>query len=347
MVGWGLLVLLSGCVRADLSKPDCACDTGVIPSERVPVWQGFSLRWRDISHRFAYLRAGIGFDPWAEGDADRFHAQLGTVGGDWSDGTMWRDFPAVDLGWTWVDLPGAEVYLGNTELRVRGRDHCKIYDADPSTPQAEPCEPGDPDTQQCDAIAAENALTAEVYGEEACQVTADRPQDGRVVAREVVYLDDVGLAPRAHWAVVLAGVCGDTDLPLDVDGDVQEEAGLRYDALRGWTFGGMGAGVGEVTYDPVERSVRFEVWSRFEPGRVRDAFRPDMTLAMNYAQIETHVRWMLVGLDAPLTRTVQPAGHCATFPRADRGFPVDTEHPRAITEAVVEGTPGVGEAVTA
>ena len=58
------------------------------------LWQGFGYSWDLLSHRIAYLRAGV-----AEDAPGSITAQLGIVGGPWSTGDVLADQPSYMLRW--------------------------------------------------------------------------------------------------------------------------------------------------------------------------------------------------------------------------------------------------------
>lgn len=113
----------TGCVPTRVLLPDCQGDVGVVETDWVPMWQGYGVRWRDLSHRLAYVRAGVEL-PRPDGTVG---AELGILGGDWSTGKWWRDFPELDVGYAWYQAPEASVYFGEVPLRVRMRDNPSGY----------------------------------------------------------------------------------------------------------------------------------------------------------------------------------------------------------------------------
>ena len=89
----GLFLTVSAC-RADINTPSCECSTGPVEEDWIGLWEGHSYSWDDLSHRIAFLRAGV--DMPTEGGA--FVADLGILGGSWADGRHYRDHPNYTLG---------------------------------------------------------------------------------------------------------------------------------------------------------------------------------------------------------------------------------------------------------
>lgn len=280
-LAFGASLLLSGCApTATVLLPDCVCQEGAVEEGWIPLWQGYGVRWEDLSHRLAYFRAGLDL-PNPEGD---FNADLGILGGDWSDGTWWRDYAEIDLGWTWFRHPGAVAWFGEVELRVRNQ----------------------------------------------------RNRDGRATQRVVVDLDHVGLPDRGTWVLALRGVCYDTALPLERPED-GADATLRYDPRKGWTVRGLGAGVGDVSWDAEERELSFDVWSTYATGKLVRDIRPELVASMPYAQINTRVRYALIGLDQAQV-AYGPALEASRFYPSEGGR--DTPIPPLQLPFVQSGAPG-------
>jgi len=66
--------------------------------QRAVLWEGFGYSWDLLSHRIAYLRAGVE----AAGPGE-VTAQLGIVGGPWSTGETLTDEPSFKLRWREVE----------------------------------------------------------------------------------------------------------------------------------------------------------------------------------------------------------------------------------------------------
>ena len=90
----GFLVL-SAC-RAEINAPSCECNTGPVEDQWISIWEGHSYSWKDLSHRIAFLRAGVDI-PAEDGS---FVADLGILGGSWADGRNYRDHPSYSLGYS-------------------------------------------------------------------------------------------------------------------------------------------------------------------------------------------------------------------------------------------------------
>jgi len=86
------LVALSGC-RAEINEPSCECAAGPVSEGWISLWEGHSYTWEDLSHRIAFLRAGVDLP---SGDGS-FNADLGILGGSWADGRNYRDHPSYSL----------------------------------------------------------------------------------------------------------------------------------------------------------------------------------------------------------------------------------------------------------
>ena len=87
------LMLLAAC-RADINDPACEGSGGAIDGGWIGLWEGHSYSWQDLSHRIAFLRAGVSM-PAADG---AMTAELGILGGSWADGRHYRDHPSYTLG---------------------------------------------------------------------------------------------------------------------------------------------------------------------------------------------------------------------------------------------------------
>lgn len=91
------ILFLSAC-RAEINPPSCECNTGPVEDQWISVWEGHSYSWRDLSHRIAFLRAGVDL-PAEDGS---FAADLGILGGSWADGRNYRDHPSYSLGYSQI-----------------------------------------------------------------------------------------------------------------------------------------------------------------------------------------------------------------------------------------------------
>jgi len=87
-----VLVALSAC-RAEINEPSCECAVGPVSDGWISLWEGHSYTWQDLSHRIAFLRAGVDL-PSEDGS---FNADLGILGGSWADGRNYRDHPSYSL----------------------------------------------------------------------------------------------------------------------------------------------------------------------------------------------------------------------------------------------------------
>jgi len=76
-----------------LSTSACGSDP-----QRAVLWDGFGYSWDLLSHRIAYLRAGV-----APAEPGLVEAQLGIVGGPWSTGDLLVDQPSYLLRWREVE----------------------------------------------------------------------------------------------------------------------------------------------------------------------------------------------------------------------------------------------------
>lgn len=75
----------------------CTSACGSDP-QRAVLWEGFGYSWDLLSHRVAYLRAGV--EAAAPGEVT---AQLGIIGGPWSTGETLTDQPSYLLRWREVE----------------------------------------------------------------------------------------------------------------------------------------------------------------------------------------------------------------------------------------------------
>ena len=66
--------------------------------QRAVLWEGFGYSWDLLSHRIAFLRAGV-----APQGPEAVEAQLGIIGGPWSTGGMLTDQPSYLLRWREVE----------------------------------------------------------------------------------------------------------------------------------------------------------------------------------------------------------------------------------------------------
>ena len=108
-----LIALMFGC-QAELNPPICESETGVINEGWIVLWEGHSYRWRDLSHRIAFLRAGVAL-PAEDGS---FYADLGILGGSWADGRNYRDHPSYELSHRRVRAQGLVAWYGEEELLI-------------------------------------------------------------------------------------------------------------------------------------------------------------------------------------------------------------------------------------
>jgi len=86
------LLCLSSCI-AEINEPSCECATGPVEDGWISLWEGHSYSWKDLSHRIAFLRAGVDLP----GDDGSFDADLGILGGSWADGRNYRDHPSYTV----------------------------------------------------------------------------------------------------------------------------------------------------------------------------------------------------------------------------------------------------------
>ena len=73
------------------------------------VWAGFNYSWEQISHRVAMTRVIMNEDGSVE---------LGMIGGDWSTGGTFEDFPVYRVRTQQISAQGFAVVHGETELLV-------------------------------------------------------------------------------------------------------------------------------------------------------------------------------------------------------------------------------------
>lgn len=112
-----LLVPLLGCPSGEPGRDidrSCALTGGPIESDWIPLFSGHSYDWLYLSHRIAYLRAGVGHT-----DEDgAFSAPVGLIGGDWSTGESASDFPWFGVQHRRVRAPGLRAWVGTVETVI-------------------------------------------------------------------------------------------------------------------------------------------------------------------------------------------------------------------------------------
>jgi hypothetical protein len=108
-------LLLAGCggTAADLDR-DCTFATGPVTGAWVPIFGGHSYDWLYLSHRVAYLRAGVELPE----DDGAFEVPLGLIGGDWSTGQFADDYPWYRVEHTRVSTDAVQAWFGSTDLEV-------------------------------------------------------------------------------------------------------------------------------------------------------------------------------------------------------------------------------------
>lgn len=226
------LVALSAC-RAEINEPSCECATGPIEDGWIGLWEGHSYSWEDLSHRIAFLRAGVDLP----GEDGAFNADLGILGGSWSDGRNYRDHPSYTLG----------------HSRVRAGDLVAWYD--------------------------EAAILLGPEGRASLEVTVD--------------LESLDLPPKRNWAIAMRGIC------MDMDVDFLDGYDGSYSGDEGWTPRGFGAQLSPLQHHAKERLLTFTATAHFEGGRLD---RVHHNAALEFAQVETRIRYALLGFDAGAVR---------------------------------------------
>lgn len=106
---------LAGCggEAAELDR-DCSFATGPVVGDWVPLFGGHNYDWLYLSHRVAYLRAGVEV-PDEDG---AFTLPLGLIGGDWATGQFATDYPWYRVDHTRVSTAAVQGWFGATELLV-------------------------------------------------------------------------------------------------------------------------------------------------------------------------------------------------------------------------------------
>lgn len=286
----GLMLVLTGCGRVEVLPPDC----GVGPQQTlvgadgdwVPVWGGFGVRWRDISHRVAYVRAGLGpVDTSTPDDLAAVDVELGILGGDWSDGTWWRDVADMDLAWTWVTSDSLVAVQGSTSLRVsNGRE----LDA--------PLDDVVLGGWSGEARAGEVVDVAPLGDKEHWAVVLRGTCASTLLPLEIHLVD--------HLAV-------------------RDREGRFYDPARGWTVDGLGGGVSGLTVE--DGIARFDVTSLYRAATLTTDIRPDMVSAMRFGQIDTSVSWTLLGWDGGAFSEATVAGGADIASAGEQDTPIPAQ----------------------
>ncbi len=101
---------------SDLDR-DCSFATGPVTGDWVPLFGGHSYDWLYLSHRVAYLRAGVE----RPNDDGSFEVPLGLIGGDWSTGQFYDDYPWYRVDHTRVSTDAVQGWFGATDLLVPAR----------------------------------------------------------------------------------------------------------------------------------------------------------------------------------------------------------------------------------
>jgi hypothetical protein len=110
-----LLPAIDGCEAPSESPGPCAATTGAtLPGEPVWLWQGHDYRWRELSHRVAFLRTGLSA-PDLDGSVQ---AELGLTGGDWSTGEAASDVPVYRVGWSRLRSESVSAVYGASSMTV-------------------------------------------------------------------------------------------------------------------------------------------------------------------------------------------------------------------------------------
>ena len=110
-----LLPGVDGCEAPSAPSDPCAATTGATPpGEPVWLWQGHDYRWRELSHRVAFLRTGLSA-PEPDGSVQ---AELGLTGGDWSTGEAHTDVPVYRVGWAQVRSEAISATYGASAMTV-------------------------------------------------------------------------------------------------------------------------------------------------------------------------------------------------------------------------------------
>ena len=110
-----LCLALAGCggTAAKLDR-SCSFDEGSVEGPWLPLFGGHSYDWLYLSHRVAYLRAGVDL-PDQDG---AFDVPLGLIGGDWSTGGAAFDYPWYRVDHTRVSTDVVQGWFGSQQLTV-------------------------------------------------------------------------------------------------------------------------------------------------------------------------------------------------------------------------------------
>ena len=229
------LLWLSSC-RAEINEPSCECAAGPVEDGWIGLWEGHSYSWQDLSHRIAFLRAGVDLPA----DDGSFDADLGILGGSWADGRNYRDHPSYTFA----------------HSRVLSDDLVAWYD----------------------------------------EVPILLGPDGRNSTEVEIDLSALGLPPKRSWTTALRGVC------MDMDVDFLAGYEGSYKGREGWTPRGFGVQLSPLEYDAKDELLRFTATAHFEPGRLDRIYHNE---ALEFAQIETRIRYALLGFDYGAVRPGQ------------------------------------------
>lgn len=122
LLALALGLLLAGCGgRASVLDRSCAFETGVVEGDWLPLFGGHSYDWLYLSHRVAYLRAGV-----ERPDPDgSFGVPLGLIGGDWSTGQFADDYPWYRVEHQRVSTDAVQGWFGTTTMTVPTTGHAQ------------------------------------------------------------------------------------------------------------------------------------------------------------------------------------------------------------------------------
>jgi hypothetical protein len=278
--------MLGGCGDR-LPEPirDCSFRDGLVDTGWVPLFGGHSYDWLFLSHRVAYLRAGVN-PPDEDGS---FEVPLGLSGGDWSTGQFDSDWPWYEVTHTRVSTDAVQAYFGSTELTVPSSGEVRldvpIDPADVGLPALGPANPGDP--------------------------------------------------PQSKYAVVLRGLCFDTDVPLGPDYKGS------YDRKLGWTVRALGASATRRSPrnnpDVDDDQIVVALEARYHSGPLD---RSDLNEAIPHSSVKATVAWaILYADDAEHTPTTEHRSDMFYATRGDSYTPTPLP-PEEERRFIIDGAEG-------
>lgn len=108
-------VTLAGCQTVSVNEFTCGEGAIDTQADGAILWDGYSYQWEDLSHRIAFLRAGVGVLGQGE-----FTSRMGIAGGPWADGTSYRDVPHFAQGHTFLEAEGSGLvaHYGQSDIEI-------------------------------------------------------------------------------------------------------------------------------------------------------------------------------------------------------------------------------------